>query len=432
MYSYLPVFLLTLVASQAISADVTHQGETMGTTFMVRIIDEQTEDATQEWIAAVDERLIKINQLMSTYDPDSELSRFNSNQQTDWFSASSETVAVVQRALEISELSGGAFDPTVSRLVRMWSFGPDHQIKNVPSDEDIESALKSVGYQHISVREKPPALKKDLPEVELDLSAIAKGYAVDSISELLLERDYQNFMVEIGGEVRVQGQVEQRDWRLGIEQPDELNLNRELQATVSLNNESLATSGDYRNYFEQDGIKYSHTISPFSGKPVTHQLASVSVIAADCMTADALATTFMVLGPEQGMELADQQGITTYFITRDGDHYRATSSRMTDDRFTYLQATEADQNSNTNSAGSLLTTFLITLTVFGIAIIGLAAGTLLANKDLKGSCGGIEGTKDENGKSVCELCTTPPEECDRLKEEIAKGLKVEANTAGTD
>ncbi len=401
------------------------QGETMGTTYMVRVEGESLQFTEASLKTAIDERLVRINKLMSTYDPESELSRFNTSENTDWFEVSPETVVVVDKALEISKLSQGAFDPTVGKLVRLWSFGSGARVYEPPSDEVISEALKSVGWELVEVRTAPPSLKKQHANVELDLSAIAKGYGVDQVAVLLESQQVESYMVEIGGEVRAKGSINGHPWRIGIERPEALNMNRQLESKVELDNQALATSGDYRNYFEKDGIKYSHTINPRTGKPVTHALASVSVVAEDCMTADALATTLMVLGPDQGLAFSNEQNVSAYFLSRNtsatvSETFIEATSQAAHQMF--VHAAEIDQAESKPKPANLLTTFLITLIVFGIAIIGLAAGVLLSNKELKGSCGGVEGTKDAQGKSICDLCTTPPEECDRVKEEIAKAM----------
>ena len=195
-------FALLISSGQLVSAEEELQsirGETMGTTYNIKWIG--ASDSASDLQQKVDSRLVEINRLMSTYDPDSELSKFNQYDQTDWFPVSEETATVVAKALEISELSGGAFDPTVGRLVRLWNFGPDAAAPQAPSQEEIATALKSVGHQFIQVQTKPPAISKSMGTVELDLSAIAKGYGVDQIVQLLKSESIENCMVEIGGEV---------------------------------------------------------------------------------------------------------------------------------------------------------------------------------------------------------------------------------------
>jgi thiamine biosynthesis lipoprotein len=272
----------------------------------------------QEVQRQVDERLAEINRLMSTYDPESELSRFNRLNSSDWFAVSPETAEVVAAALEIAERTSGAFDPTVGPVVNLWGFGPDKSRTELPTDEAITAALARVGYEEVSVRTDPPALKKAIPEVYLDLSGIAKGYASDAISELLDKLGLANTMVEIGGEVRTRGaKADGTPWRIGVEQPDDRE--RRIHAAVNLVNAGMATSGDYRNYFEHEGIRYSHTIDPATGRPVRHDLAAVSVVAPTCMEADALATAVLVMGDQKGYDWCVEHDVAAMFLVRQGE-----------------------------------------------------------------------------------------------------------------
>jgi len=295
----------------------TLSGQTMGTQYTVRIAPELPPDAGRIW-RQVDERLAEINRRMSTYDPESELSRFNRLNSSDWFAVSAETAEVVAAALEIAEQTSGAFDPTVGPIVNLWGFGPDKGRTKPPSDDVVEDTLARVGYKKVSVRIDPPALKKSIPEVYLDLSGIAKGYASDAISELLNEVGFSNTMVEIGGEVRARGaKADGMPWRIGVEQPEDRG--RLIHAAVNLVNAGMATSGDYRNFFEHDGVRYSHTIDSLTGRPVQHDLAAVSVIVATCMEADALATALLVMGDEKGYDWCIARDISAMFLVRHGE-----------------------------------------------------------------------------------------------------------------
>ena len=293
----------------------------MGTRYEVRLAagDEQSVWPPGEQVQLrVDERLAEINRRMSTYDPESELSRFNRLNSSEWFGVSAETVKVVALALEIAERSSGAFDPTIGPVVNLWGFGPEKHREKLPSDEAVVEALGRVGYKQISVRREPPAIKKAKPDLYLDLSGIAKGYASDAISSLLLELGYENTMVEIGGEVRARGvKADGSAWRIGVEQPD--NRGRGLQVVAHLIDAGMASSGDYRNFFEHEGIRYSHTIDPTTGRPVTHSLAAVSVVAASCMEADALATALLVMGDQKGYDWCQEQEVAAMFLARRGE-----------------------------------------------------------------------------------------------------------------
>ena len=305
------MFGIEMVSHHIVSLD----GPTMGTRFSVKYLAVFAEPKPQDIEPRIIERLVEINRLMSTYDPESELSRFNRYEGDDWFAVSPETAKVVAYALQVAEDSGGAFDPTVGPAVNLWGFGPDGRRTKSPTDEEIAAALARIGYQHVESRLLPPALRKDTPGVYLDLSAVAKGYAVDAVTELLAEQGIESSMVEIGGEVRTQGRKPgDHPWKIGIEQPDDSE--RSVREVLELEDISLATSGDYRNFFEQAGVRYSHTINPASGRPVQHQVATVSVIADTCMKADALATTLLVMGEEKGYDWCEEHDVAALFLLR--------------------------------------------------------------------------------------------------------------------
>jgi thiamine biosynthesis lipoprotein len=221
------------------------------------------------------------------------------------------------QAMEVSWLSNGAFDVTVGPLVNLWGFGPQHREGRIPSAAEIAAARENIGYQNLVFNIADSSVQKNRP-VTIDLSAIAKGYGVDQVAELLRQAGIKDFMVEIGGELYLSGtNALGKPWRIAIEQPGELV--GQVHRTVNISNAAMATSGSYRNYFEVAGKRYSHTIDPRSGKPVTHKLVSVTVVADNCAYADALATAIDVMGPEQGLKLANEQGLAVYLISR-GDN----------------------------------------------------------------------------------------------------------------
>lgn len=274
----------------------------MGTSYHITVANSKlSRSLTASLHAEIDERLARINKLMSTYDPESELSRFNKSKSTAAFPVSEETAMVVRAALRFSDETDGAFDITVGPLVNLWGFGPDKRNAAVPTRAEISSALKNVGFRYLSVG-KGPSLKKDVPGLQADLSAIAKGYGVDAVAELLAGKGFTDYMVEIGGEVVVRGSnPDGEPWRIGVDRPtDHAVPGRKLSAVAPLTNAAVATSGNYRNFFRKDGVRYSHFIDPRTGRPVTNTLASASVIAPTCMQADAAATAVMVLGPKKG------------------------------------------------------------------------------------------------------------------------------------
>lgn len=296
-------------------------GRTMGTTHSIKIAKLPSSHTVEQIKTEIDRRLEVVNNLMSTYRPKSELSRFNRSKNTDWFPVSKDTATVIREAQRISQLSGGAFDVTVGPLVNLWSFGPDKRPKNTPSAVEIQQAKQRTGSDKIAVRDNPVALRKSQPDAEIDLSAIAKGFGVDKVAAYLDELNIAGYMVEIGGEIRCKGtRIDGSGWKIGIQSPGE-NQSTPYKV-IELKTAAMATSGDYRNYFEQDGKRYSHTIDPRTGHPVEHGLASVTVIAETCMTADALATTIMVLGPNAGYDFALKHNLAVLLLIPKGDGFR--------------------------------------------------------------------------------------------------------------
>ena len=294
-------------------------GETMGTTWSVRFAKPLSADESAAVRVKIEGVLGAVDAAMSTWRPDSELSRFNAAETTDWFPVSAETAAVVRLALEIAGASGGAFDPTVGPLVDLWSFGPEGRPRAVPTDAEIAARRAFVGWELLAVRDDPPALRKADPRVRVDLSAVAKGYGVDAVLAALPADG--GCLVEIGGEVRTRGRkADGSAWRVGIERP--VPDRRAVQRGVSLTDRAMATSGDYRNFFVAGGVRYSHTIDPRTGRPVPDGLASASVVAETCAEADALATAVMVLGADDGAALLERRGLSGFLIARDGDRLR--------------------------------------------------------------------------------------------------------------
>lgn len=295
------------------------EGETMGTTYLVQVSDVLSESERISISRAVQETLDDINRKLSTYVQDSEVSRFNRASAGASVRVSLEALEVFGEAARISELTGGAFDITVAPLVRVWGFGAGaSEQRGVPRDDAVAAARRLVGFSHVELDDDPPSVTKDLDGLECDLSGIAKGYGVDLVAELLSERGWTNYMVEVGGEVRTSGKnASGNAWRIGIERP--LPGERELQRTITLSGLSLATSGDYRNFYRDNGKLYSHLIDPREARPVSHTLASVSVVDHTCMRADALASGLLVLGPDDGYELAVREDLAVLFLIRNAE-----------------------------------------------------------------------------------------------------------------
>ncbi|MCL4125689.1 UNVERIFIED_CONTAM: hypothetical protein GTU68_015660 [Idotea baltica] len=256
---------------------------------------------------------------MSTWRSDSEISLFNRSQQNDWQSISADTMTVIEYARRTSEQTLGAFDASVAPLVNLWGFGPT-QAQSItefskPSPNAIAKTAYRVGYQSINVDTNSRAIRKDSTTNELDLSGIAKGFAVDKVALILDAYGINNYLVELGGELRSRGRNSQgKAWRVAIERPS--TKQRSVYRIINLENSAVATSGDYRNFFLDGGVRYSHTIDPRTGSPSNHELASVSVIAETTMQADSLSTAFMVMGPGDALSYANTHGIAAHLILR--------------------------------------------------------------------------------------------------------------------
>ncbi len=296
----------------------------MGTTYTIKVVTKgpQAESSLkQEDVRRlIEERLTEVNDKMSTYLPSSELSRFNSSRSTEPFPVSAETLQVFEEAQRISAATGGAFDVTVGSLVNLWGFGPKAKPAAIPSSSEIEGLRAKIGWGKIEVDAVRSTIRKSESEIYCDLSAIAKGYAVDRVAESLTALGVGDYMVEVGGEVRTRGRnAEGEPWRIAIERPDMTQ--RAFQEVVPLSGMAMATSGDYRNFYERDGVRFSHTIDPRTGRPIQHRLASVSVIDPACIRADGYATALMVLGEDEGFELAKEQGLAALFLVRSGEEF---------------------------------------------------------------------------------------------------------------
>jgi thiamine biosynthesis lipoprotein len=316
------------------------QGATMGTSYSIQVVDLPSGVDPNALRDRITKELDRVNALMSTYRESSELSGFNRSRSTDWIPVSPELATLVKEAIWTSEVSDGAFDTTVGPLVNLWGFGPGKRTDTAPTDDRIAQARAHVGYHKLSVRQEPPALRKSDPDLYLDLSAIAKGYGVDRVAELLEKTGITDYLVEIGGELRGHGHNGRgQPWRIAVERPDPGV--REVERVVELRGGAMATSGDYRNFFEQGGKLYSHTIDPTTGRPVTHDLASVTVLAPRTAKADALATALLVLGPKAGPALAESLGIPALFILRTPDGYEERQSGTFDSHLATAPASDS-------------------------------------------------------------------------------------------
>jgi len=283
------------------------QGRTMGTAYHVKVVT-----GSFQRIAGlkekIDARLVQLNNSMSTYQPDSEISRFNDMQQAGRaFEISADFWRVMLTARTLFELSAGAWDATVNPLVELWGFGRAGRPRAAPPPKPkIAALMAQIGFENVQILPNGTLVKKH-KSVALDLSSIAKGYGVDQVAQLLRKSGFDNYLVEIGGEIFASGQrADGKFWRIGINRPRQDAAFDDVYRVVALSNQGFATSGDYRNFFEAEAIRYSHVIDPRTGYPVSNGVVSVSIIADNCTLADGLATAVMVMGPETGLDLINR------------------------------------------------------------------------------------------------------------------------------
>jgi FAD:protein FMN transferase len=298
----LPLSLLIGCANQPSRSPCLLQGNTMGTTYTVRIADfpeDETKHADLAW--AIEEELQRLNRIFSTYDPTSEVSCLNKMEQTSPIPVSSDLMLVLKAAQGLYESTDGLFDPTVAPLVSLWGFGPGPDRSTPPSSQEIEAVLPNVGLDKLQIGPEG-SVTKSIPGVQLDLSANAKGFAVDKVFELLISQGYRDVLVEIGGELRVAGHNEEgQPWRVEITSLEGSD------GLLQLEEGGVATSGIYRNSYEYHGVRYSHLINLKTGYPIQTLLTSVTVLAPTCLEADGAATAVMILGAVEGYQWVSWQ-----------------------------------------------------------------------------------------------------------------------------
>ncbi len=298
---------------------ITYSGMTMGTTFTIKWVDKPDAEI-QKIQSDITLSLKEVNQIMSTYIKDSELSLFNQLPAGSSVTVSDALRYVLSMSQSISERSAGSFDVTVGPLVNLWGFGPDGRVIKAPSDDEIAKQRRRVGYHQLIINAENKTITKQAA-LYVDLSAIAKGYGVDVVASVLEKYGIKDYLVEIGGELRASGlKPNQSEWRIAIESP--VSGERAVEKIISISNTGIATSGDYRNYFEENGIRYSHTIDPATGKPIAHKLASVTVLRPTCAEADGLATAFMVMGEERAYDFAVKNKIDAFFIVKSNQGFQ--------------------------------------------------------------------------------------------------------------
>lgn len=292
-------------------------GDAFGTTYNVSIVETAEQSVDEAALkAAIEKTIAELNSEFSNWDPNSTVSKFNDHPSTDAFPVPADFLTFMDIAQQVHQDSNGYLDMTLAPLIDLWGFFKPGLDREPPSQADIDAALTLVGQDTlIKLDRDVPALIKAQPDVTLNLSAIAKGYGIDRLANDIEDHGFENFMVEVGGDLFARGMNAQgRYWSLGLEKP--VAGQRSLQQIVRLANQGMATSGDYRNYYEEDGVRYSHIIEPVSGRPVTHRTASVTVFADNATLADGWATALLAMGTEDGLGLADERGLAVIFIDR--------------------------------------------------------------------------------------------------------------------
>ena len=299
-------FLLFFIRCADIENQYTISGNTMGTTYLVKIITPNNNYEIGSIEKSIDSLLIQLNKQMSTWDPESEISQFNSWNSKVPFAVSNDFLNVVKKSITISEDTGGLFDPTVFDLMSLWGFGPNPR-SGFPDMEDVNRVLEHTGIGQIEITDS--VLVKRNKRCKLDLNAIAKGYGVDKTFNLLNQKGFKNIFVEIGGEVKCSGKnIKNKNWSIGIEDPsDDGNYEKKISAIISVPNGAIATSGNYRNIVDLDGEILGHTINPQTGFPIQTDVLSVSVLSNSCMESDAWATALMAMNHQTGFALVENQ-----------------------------------------------------------------------------------------------------------------------------
>ena len=311
-------------------------GSTMGTTYNVVAVDGSRSVQKNELRQAVELALAEVNGQMSNWDASSEISRFNALQSTDAFAISPALTKVMAAAEDVNRASAGRFDTTMGPLIELWGFGAAGTRTQTPNNEAILAMQAATGHEN-SLRIGNGSLQKLNTETQVYLAAIGKGYGADRVGEALASFGISDFMIEIGGDLYASGRnPDGLPWQIGVETPEAWD--RGVMEVVGVSNLGMASSGDYRNYFEQDGQRYSHVIDPTTGRPITHHTASATVLADDAMLADAWATAMLTLGREKGLEIAEEQNIAVLFIDRDTSKADLTFKSVASSRFQQLQA----------------------------------------------------------------------------------------------
>jgi len=331
------VFVAFLASCGSPKTTFSFQGEAWGTRYNIVAIDPSASLDRGDVQSIIDDVLQRVDVEVSNWNPDSEVSQFNASTSIEPQRVSEALGSVIATAELVHQQSNGKFDITLAPLIELWGFGPRTPASPVPADEDIMAVLDRVGQSGMLTFDPVLSrLAKARPDVTVNLSAIAKGYGIDELADALRALGINDFLVEVGGDLMTSGVNPQGEaWRIGIEQPDAAP--GAFGEIVELSDLGMATSGDYRNYFEEDGVRYSHIIDGETGRPVTHRTASVTVLADSAMAADAWATALLVLGAEDGMVIAENEGLAALFLVRDAEGDGGGFSAAASPRFEAIQ-----------------------------------------------------------------------------------------------
>ncbi|EIJ71787.1 FAD:protein FMN transferase [Pasteurella bettyae] len=325
---------LSLTACKKDPEIITLSGKTMGTTYHIKYIDDGSLTKTAEQAHEGIETILKdVNNKMSTYIETSELSRFNQYREINQpIEISADLAKVIGEAIRLNHVTQGALDITVGPIVNLWGFGPEKRIDKQPTSEQIAERKAYVGIDKLKLLQNADKffLEKTAPELYVDLSSIAKGFGVDQVANYIDSIGAKNYMTEIGGEIRAKGRnIEGKDWQIAIEKPT-FDGSRAVEQVIGLKNLAMATSGDYRNYFEENGVRFSHEIDPKTCYPIQHKLASITVLSPSSMTADGLSTGLFVLGEGKALEVAEKENIAVYLIIKTDNGFEVKMSSAFD------------------------------------------------------------------------------------------------------
>lgn len=328
---------LALAACKGSAAEILDlSGSTMGTTYNVVAVDHTRRASKEDLGGAIRTALAEVNAQMSNWDAGSEISRFNATASTAPQTVSPALAEVMQAAQQVHAASDGQFDVALGPLIELWGFGAPGATRGTPDEAAIASAL-GLTAQGAPIEVGATTLRKTNPGTQVYLAAIGKGFGVDRVAAAIESFGITDYMVEIGGDLYTSGRnPDGRPWQIGVETPDAFD--RGIQQVVGLSGLGMATSGDYRNYFEQDGVRYSHLLDARTGRPVTHKTASATVLADNAMLADAWATAMLTLGRERGLQIAEAQGLAVLFVERDIEAKDLRFTATESSRFTALQA----------------------------------------------------------------------------------------------